>query len=75
MASPKQSPSRLRPSTRTRAFFRFLKMLELYEQSLTKNTRFILAADNPLLGLMSDPSLVRTVVKRDRAKPAPAPAR
>ncbi|MCG8419840.1 MAG: hypothetical protein MJE77_18045 [Proteobacteria bacterium] len=50
-------------------------MLELYEQSLTKNTRFILAADNPLLGLMSDPSLVRTVVKRDRAKPAPAPAR
>lgn len=55
-------------------FFRFLKMLELYEQSLTKNTRFILAADNPLLGLMSDPSLVSTVMKRDLAKPAPASA-
>jgi hypothetical protein len=52
-------------------FFRFLKMLELYEDSLTQNTSFILSADNPLLGLMRDPSLVRTVAKR---KLAPRPA-
>jgi len=48
-------------------FFRFLKMLELYEDSLTDNTSFILSADNPLLGLMRDPSLVRTVAKRKLA--------
>lgn len=49
-------------------FFRFLKMLELYEDSLTQNTRFILSADNPLLNLMQDPSLVRTVAKRKLSK-------
>jgi membrane protease subunit HflC len=60
-------------------FFRFLKMLELYEQSLTKNTRFILSAGNPLLGLMQDPSLIGTVAKRELSerpvpkKPRPAP--
>ncbi len=53
-------------------FFRFLKMLELYEESLTQNTSFILSADNPLLGLMRDPALVRTVSKRRLAeRPAP----
>ena len=60
-------------------FFRFLKMLELYEESLSSNTSFILSADNPLLALMSDPSLVRTVSKRKLAarpvaKPAPQPS-
>ena len=60
-------------------FFRFLKMLELYEESLSSNTSFVLAADNPLLALMSDPSLVRTVSKRKLAarpvaKPAPQPS-
>jgi membrane protease subunit HflC len=49
-------------------FFRFLKMLELYEESMTENTTFILSADNPLLGLMRDPSLVRTVAKRRLAE-------
>ena len=49
-------------------FFRFLKMLELYEESMMENTTFILSADNPLLGLMRDPSLVRTVAKRRLAE-------
>ncbi len=49
-------------------FFRFLKMLELYEDSLTENTSFVFSADNPLLGLMRDPSLVRTVAKRKLAQ-------
>ena len=49
-------------------FFRFLKMLELYEDSLAANTSFVLAADNPLLELMSDPSLLRTVSKRKLTK-------
>jgi len=60
-------------------FFRFLKMLELYEDSLSSNTSFILSADNPLLALMSDPSLLRTVSKRrlaarPKAQPAPQPS-
>ncbi len=49
-------------------FVRFLKMLELYEDSLTENTSFVFSADNPLLGLMRDPSLVRTVAKRKLAQ-------
>jgi len=56
-------------------FFRFLKMLELYEESLSSNSSFILSADNPLLALMSDPSLVRTVSKRRlAARPTKQPA-
>ncbi len=57
-------------------FFRFLKLLELYDESLTQNTRFILSSTNPLLALMQDPSLVMPVAKRDlseRAPPQPAP--
>jgi membrane protease subunit HflC len=58
-------------------FFRFLKILELYERSLTKNTRFVLSANNPLLVLMRDPSLIRAVAKRKLSKRAgpkkPAP--
>lgn len=54
-------------------FFRFLKMLELYEDSLAANTSFILSSDNPLLELMNDASLVRTVSKRKLAKRAAAP--
>ncbi len=54
-------------------FFRFLKMLELYEDSLAANTSFILSSDNPLLELMNDASLVRTVSKRRLAKRAAAP--
>ncbi len=54
-------------------FFRFIKMLELYDESLRKNTRFILSADNPILALMQDPSLVKAVAKRSLPKrPAPA---
>jgi membrane protease subunit HflC len=49
-------------------FFRFLKMLELYEDSLAENTTFILRMDNPLLELMNDASLVRTVSKRKLSK-------
>ena len=45
-------------------FFRFLKMLELYEKSLTKNTRFVMASNNPILALMADPALVGRVNKR-----------
>lgn len=56
-------------------FFRFLKMLELYEESLTSNTRFVMSADNPLLGLMRDPSLVRAVPKRELAPLKEAPAK
>lgn len=71
-------------------FFRFLKMLELYDESLRENTRFILSADNPILALMQDPSLVgqvsqRKLVKRPprvlvpaiapAAAPAPAPVK
>jgi hypothetical protein len=56
-------------------FFRFLKMLELYEESLSSKSSFILSADNPLLSLMSDPSLVRTVSKRRLAtRPTKQPA-
>jgi len=56
-------------------FFRFLKMLELYEDSLVQNTSFILSVDNPLLALMRDPSLLRTVSKRKlAARPAPVEA-
>ncbi len=51
-------------------FFKFLKILELYEKSLSKNTRFVLSADNPLLGLMRDPSLIKTVEKRNLKKRA-----
>ena len=54
-------------------FFRFLKMLELYDESLGKNTRFILSASNPILALMQDPSLVMPVVKRRLPKPAARP--
>ncbi len=62
-------------------FFRFLKMLELYEKSLTKKTRFVLSADNPLLGVMRDLSLIKTVAKRrlskrdlpKKSEPAPSP--
>jgi membrane protease subunit HflC len=49
-------------------FFRFLKILELYEESMAKQTRFILSADNPILGLMQDASLIRTVRKRKLSK-------
>ena len=52
-------------------FFRFLKMLELYEDSLANNTSFILTTDNPLFGLMSDPSLLQTVSKRKLAERTP----
>jgi modulator of FtsH protease HflC len=50
------------------AFFRFIKMLELYDDSLAKNTRFVLSANNPILALMQDPSLVNAVAKRDLPK-------
>ena len=49
-------------------FFRFVKMLELYDDALRKNTRFILSANNPLLALMQDASLVNPVAKRDLPK-------
>jgi hypothetical protein len=50
-------------------------MLELYEDSLDQNTSFILSVDNPLLALMRDPSLLRTVSKRKLAvRPAPVEA-
>ena len=55
-------------------FFRFLKMLELYEESLTQNTRFILSSDHPLLALMNDPALVDAVKQRELA-PRPAPVK
>ena len=58
-------------------FFRFLKLLELYDESLGQKTRLILSADNPILSLMQDPSLVMPVAKRaleERpAPPEPAP--
>jgi membrane protease subunit HflC len=58
-------------------FFRFLKILELYEDSLGERTRFVLSADNPLLGLMRDETLVQAVTRRSlpaRASPkAPEP--
>jgi modulator of FtsH protease HflC len=56
-------------------FFRFLKMLELYENSLTQNTRFVMAADNPILGLMQDPALVAPVRQRILEKRPPTPRR
>ena len=55
-------------------FFRFLKMLELYEDALSQNTRFVLSASNPLLALMQDPSLVMKVVKRDLVEKKAPPA-
>ena len=49
-------------------FFRFIKMLELYDDALKKNTRFVLSANNPLLALMQDASLVNAVAKRKLPK-------
>ena len=53
-------------------FFRFLKMLELYDESMRTNTRFILSASNPILALMHDPSLVMPVTRRDLREKKPA---
>ena len=54
-------------------FFRFLKMLELYDESMRTNTRFVLSASNPILALMQDPSLVMPVTRRDLTEKPSAP--
>ena len=56
-------------------FFRFLKLLETYNDGLSKNTEFILSTDNPLLALMQDETLlkvVKQVALEQMPKDAPA---
>ncbi len=55
-------------------FFRFLEMLELYEESLTQKTKFIISTDHPLLALMNDPSLLKVVAQRNLPKKEEKPA-
>lgn len=48
-------------------FFSFIRMLELYEDSLTSRTKLVLSSDNPLLKLMQDPQLLEGVRRRGLA--------
>ncbi len=50
-------------------FFRFLKILELYEKSFTTRTSFVMSSENPLLELMRDPDLLRIVASQANEGP------